>query len=275
MKKVIIISNQKRDPRYHYAQMTEALLVNAGFQVLLYDIENDSSDEKTVFEDAFAIIVLGGDGTILNAAHTSSRYKIPILAINLGRLGYIAQLEKNAVERIADILLSDFKVEERAMLSVQLYRQKQLVFRDDHVLNDAVIGKLNGYGIIENKLIENKTLINCYRGDGVIVSTATGSTAYAMSAGGPVIDPTLRIIEVTPLATHSLKARPIIFSGDHALEITISPAEVKSCLTLDGETTIPLETYDCIRVGLSQYTTKLIAQENDFCKILYQKMTDL
>jgi len=275
MKKIIVMPNATHDPDYKYTKIAETALLKKGFQVFRYQIDIDTANEKEVFENAFAILVLGGDGTILNAAHFASRYDLPILAVNLGRLGYIAQLEKNDLDRIPDILSGDFDIEERAMLSIKLYRNNTLIYENMNILNDAVISKLNGRGIIEGELMASGAPIIRYRGDGIIASTATGSTAYSMSAGGPIIDPTLKIIEVTPLATHSLKARPIVFSDRHTLSIRICPANADACLTLDGETTVPLEINDCIKIAISEYTTKLIARQNDFCKILYEKMSDL
>ncbi len=275
MKKIIIIPNAARDPDFEYTKIAETTLLEKGFCVTRYELETDSLNENDVFKDAFSILVLGGDGTILNAAHIASKYDLPILAVNLGKLGYIAQLEKNDLYKISEIFSHDFNVEKRAMLSIKLYRNNAAIFEDNCILNDVVIGKMNGHGIIESELLANGTPINHYRGDGIIIATATGSTAYSMSAGGPVIDPLLRIIEVTPLATHSLKARPIVFSDRHTLEIRICPASTTACLTLDGETTIPLETDDYVKIVISEYTTQLIARQNDFCKVLYEKMSDL
>ena len=275
MKKIIVIPNTVHDTQYEYTKRAETALIKKGFEICRCQIESPLLNEKEIFENAYAILVLGGDGTILNAAHYASRYDIPILAVNLGRLGYIAQLEKHDFDLVTEILSNEFITEHRAMLSLQLHRNDTLIFKDECILNDAVISKLNGRGIIEGELMANGAPIIRYRGDGIIVSTATGSTAYSMSAGGPIIDPTLKIMEVTPLATHSLKARPIVFSDRHTLTIRICEANAAACLTLDGETTVPLKTDDYIRIAISDRITKLIARQNDFCKILYEKMSDL
>ena len=275
MKKIVIIPNITRDPDYHYTEMAERILAEKGFETCRCETCLDPVSERAIFENAHAILVLGGDGTILNASHASAQFNVPILAVNLGRLGYIAQLEKGSLDRIGDILLSDFLVDERSMLSVTLLRNQTPIIEDYDVLNDAVIGKHNGCGMIEFVLLANGTTVSHYRGDGIILATATGSTAYSMSAGGSVIDPSLAIIEATPLAAHSLKARPIIFSKRHNLEILIKPSYSKAALTLDGETTISLQTEDRILVKVSPNVTKMISHQNDFCRILYQKMSDL
>ena len=275
MKKIVIFSNPARDPEYTYTHTVEDVLMHRGFVTCRYDVPFDRNIDPVDFEGAFAILVLGGDGTILTVSHTASSYQLPILAVNLGRLGYIAQLERSDLEKIADILSSPFATEERSMLSVTLIRDKMTVLDDETVLNDAVIGKLNGRGMIEFELLANGLLVNNYRGDGMIFATATGSTAYSMSAGGPVIDPSLRIIEATPLAAHSLKARPIIFSEKHVLEVRISPSDSIASLTLDGERTLELRANDSIRISLSKRTTSLVSHRNDFCRILYQKMSEM
>lgn len=275
MKKIVMITNPLRDPDSTYTIKTEKALRNKGFEVTHFSLDASPEERTAILDNAFALLVLGGDGTILNAARIASSNDLPILAVNLGRLGYIAQLEKNGIDEIPEILNGDFSTEERAMLSIKLFRNETLLFADDCILNDAVIGKMDGRGIIEEELFAGNTPIQHYRGDGVIIATATGSTAYSMSAGGPIIDPSLKIIEVTPLASHSLKARPIIFSEKSKLRFEIQPANAASLLTLDGENSIPLENYDRIEIGISSKTTKLIKRHNNFSKILYQKLSEL
>ena len=275
MKKIVIITNISRDPEYLYTIAAETMLQEAGFITVRYTPSFSDDNESDVFMNARAILVLGGDGTILNASHLAANYHLPILAVNLGRLGYIAQLEKNDLEKIVPILSSNFSTEERAMLSVTLTRDQTVIYQNKTALNDAVISKLNGHGIIEFELYANEKLINYYRGDGLILATATGSTAYSMSAGGCIVDPSLRIIEATPIAAHSLKARPIVFSDSHVLKLVVLPSQNEACITLDGETVTPLRPYDKIEVSLSENVTKLVSSDHGFCHILYQKMSDL
>ena len=275
MKKIVIIPNATRDPDYIYTQKAETLLQNRGFTTHRFNPSCQNDREDALFQDAHAVLVLGGDGTILNAAHFAAKYDVPILAVNLGRLGYIAQLELKDLDSVADILDSSFTTEERSMLSVTLRRNGDVIYHCDTALNDAVIGKLNGCGIIEFELLANRKTVSFYRGDGMIFASATGSTAYSMSAGGPVIDPSLSIIEVTPLAAHSLKARPIVFSGEQTLDVVILPSQSNPALTIDGETTVKLKAGDTVTVTRSDKVTRLIAYQNDFCHILYQKMSDL
>lgn len=275
MKKIVIIPNTTRDPDYFYTSQAERTLQNEGFSTERFDPAFDSENETLIFENAFAILVLGGDGTILSASHYAAEHNVPILAVNLGRLGYIAQLEKSDLDKVASILNSSFQTDERAMLSVSHIRDGETVAFYDTILNDAVVSKATAGGIIEFDLYANSSPIGQYRGDGMIFSTATGSTAYSMSAGGTVIDPALRVIEVTPLALHSLKARPIVFSENHTLEVVIRQSATTAELTLDGEISLSLLPLDRIDITLSQKSVRLISYYNDFCHILHQKMSDI
>ena len=281
MKKIVLVPNLLKDPDFTYTRQAISLLVENGFMVVC-DVSCSTMHDKVVhcqgkelYENATAIVVLGGDGSILRETEMASLYDIPILAVNLGRLGYIAQLEKNDIEELPKILASDFKTESRSMLSVSLYRNGEALFRNLTALNDAVISKANGFGIIELDLYCGDEKINFYRGDGMIASTATGSTAYAMSAGGAVIDSSLRIIEVTPICAHSLKARPIVFSGTAIISAIIGDSVSKACLTLDGDRTVALEVNDRVEITLSDRVTKLVSVANSFCQVLFHKMSDL
>ena len=281
MKKIVLIPNLLKDPDLTYTQKAASLLVEHGFLVVCDSACPTVHDKvvycqgKKLYENATAIVVLGGDGSILREAEVASLYNIPILAVNLGRLGYIAQLEKNDLEELPKILSSDFKTESRSMLSVSLYRNGEAVFQGMPALNDAVIRKASGYGIIEFDLYCGEEKISYYRGDGMIASTATGSTAYAMSAGGAVIDSSLRIIEMTPICAHSLKARPIVFSGTSTLSAVIGDSVSKVCLTLDGDRTTLLEANDRVEITLSDRVTRLVSVANSFCQVLFHKMSDL
>ena len=281
MKKIVLIPNLAKDPLLDVSTIVATTLLEGGFSVVtdtscpFLHREVARLEGDALYENAHAILVLGGDGSILRASSVASYYGIPILAINLGRLGYIAQLEKNDLASLVEILSHNFDTEERAMLSVSLFRNGEPVFENICTLNDAVITKANGQGIIEFDLFCNGEKINNYRGDGMIFSTATGSTAYAMSAGGPVIDPTLRILGVTPICAHSLKARPIVFSDKNSLSVIMHDTPSTACITLDGEMKATLQDQDVLTISLSEKVTKLISFSNGFCSVLYRKMQDL
>ena len=281
MKKIILKPNPLKDPDLAYTKQAASILIDAGF-IVATDSDCPFLHEKilqcngdSLYTDATAIVVLGGDGSLLREAGVASFHHIPILAVNLGRLGYIAQLEKNDLSRLPQILSSDFKTESRAMLSVSLYRKGKAVFENMLALNDAVINKACGHGIIELDLFCGDEKISHYRCDGIIASTATGSTAYAMSAGGAVIDSSLRIIEITPICAHSLKARPIVFAEKTVLSAFVYHTPTTACVTLDGDHTTTLEPEDVLTITLSDQVTKLVSVSNSFCQVLYHKMSEV
>ncbi len=188
--------------------------------------------ETDVPDEAELMIVLGGDGTIMHASHVAQALDIPIVGINLGRIGYLAELESDEIARLADILNGEYREESRMMLNVCYGGVVRTA------LNDAVIRAENIHPANVTLLCDGKK-VNTYRGDGLICSTPTGSTAYSVSAGGSVIDPRLDCIAVTPLCPQSLSARPLIFSSECTLTLR-AEAGYRCILTVDGEPSIPL-----------------------------------
>ena len=254
------------------------------YEVLLSEEFSSLADKclaKTVSDDKFyseadLIIVLGGDGSILRAADKAARASVPIIGINLGRLGYIAELETSDIYRINEILSGELWTEERTMIEAEVVRGGKVVVSNLIGLNDAAVVRATGLGVIETELFCNGQPVYKYRGDGVIVATATGSSAYSMSAGGPVMDTSLDCISVTPICAHSLRCRPIVFSGESVFEIKNRATPDHAKLSVDGSETYDLEDNDVVRIKKSKYITRLIRTgESDFCSILYRKMSDV
>ena len=216
-------------------------------------------------EDAELIVVLGGDGTIMHASHTAVRSGIPILGINLGRIGYMAELEPNELERLTEIIDGNYSIEERMMLTVEYGGSTY------PALNDAVIRASTTHPAHVTLLCDGQN-VNTYRGDGLICSTPTGSTAYSVSAGGSVIDPRLNCIGVTPLCPQSLIARPLIFSPDCIL--TLRAEEGRGCmLTVDGEDGILLTAGEDVTVKMSDTPLRMIRVTDDgFYTVLNKKL---
>jgi NAD+ kinase len=182
------------------------------------------------------VVVGGGDGTILKASHFAAPLGLPILGVNMGRFGFLAEFTlKQAVEAIEEFFQGKVYIEERMMLSAEI---KNKVF---YALNDVVISK-GGISRILN--VETKVggeLLAVYPADGIIVSTPTGSTAYSLSAGGPIIEPSLELIILTPICPHTLSARPLVLKPDEILEIRVRPPNPGSVfLTVDGQEGIPV-----------------------------------
>lgn len=232
--------------------------------------------ERNMMKKSELCIVLGGDGSILKSAGACAEYGVELLGINLGHVGYMSALESGNAENIVRFLNTDYRVESRMMLYVEIIRNSEVIFSGAPVLNDAVIAKSRGYGVIETSVYNKGNLLNKYRGDGLIIATPTGSTAYSVSAGGPIIDSGLDCICVTPICAHSLKSRPIIFGADYELEITCSSNLNSSCVTLDGNLPFEIVDGDVIRIKRSDKRLKLIrSSDQSFCNTFYQKLSDI
>ncbi len=249
--------------------MMEKVKRNEALESRLNFIPNSS-----LYREMDVIIVLGGDGSILSAARYCLSSEIPILGINLGRLGYMAEMEADEIDMLSKLFDGDYMIEERSMLDVSVYRKgKQLVNRAS-ALNDAVISNGSIARMVDLELSERDTVVTSYSADGLIFSTPTGSTAYSMSAGGPVIDPKMKCICVTPICSHNLAARPIVFSDDAVLSVrNICEREKNLYLTLDGRVNFEIYKGDTVRIKRSESVAKLIKlKERGFYNTLHSKM---
>ena len=219
------------------------------------------------------VIVLGGDGSILAASRSCSAAGVPILGINLGRLGYMSELEADELSQLSKLFTGEYTVQSRSMLDVSIKRANGALQGRCVALNDAVVtGSIAK--MIEFELWERDEIVTSYRADGLIVATPTGSTAYSLSAGGPVIDPRTDCICVTPVCPHSLTAKPMVFAGDAKLGIkNIHVRDKKLLLTVDGKMTYDLYRGDVVHIEKSVTETKLIRFcSQGFYNTLRQKM---
>lgn len=226
-----------------------------------------------VYAEANIIIVLGGDGSILEAARRAAHRQIPILGINLGRLGYMAELEMGELDMLGRLFTGDYYLEKRSMLRVELLANGALK-SFSYALNDAVISNGSVSRIVDLELHENGTPFTKYRADGLIISTPTGSTAYSLSAGGAIVDPAVPCVLVTPICPHSLTARPLIFSDNSVLEVrNICVREKMLYLTIDGRMNFELYRNQTVRVTKAKLQTDLIRlKPSSFYNKLRQKM---
>ena len=221
-----------------------------------------------LYANADLLIVLGGDGTILEAARRAAPRQTPILGINLGRVGYMAELEMGELELLANLFdrvtaeghkAPTFEIETRSMLHVEVLNTAGEIRQQMYGLNDAVITNGSVARIVDIELMENGTPVTTYRADGLIVATPTGSTAYSMSAGGPVADPRVKCFCVTPICPHSLAARPMIFPDDSVLEMrNICQREKMLYLTVDGRNNCELYRGEVVRITRSPLKTHLV-----------------
>ena len=227
-----------------------------------------------LYQTADVILLLGGDGTILEAARRAVPAKRPMLGINLGRLGYMAEPELNEIDRLADVFFFFFRHEERMVIKVVILDRAGKVRFVSFALNDAVVSNGSVARIVDLRMSEGGSVIADYRADGVIVATPTGSTAYSMSAGGAIVDPSLRCICVTPVCPHSLVSRPMIFPADAAIEIKNTCNREKMLfLTLDGKSNQELAFGETVRVTEADMKAKLSRlNDNGFYDRLRRKM---
>ncbi len=221
-----------------------------------------------IYARADLIIVLGGDGTILEAARRAAARATPVLGINLGRVGYMAELEMGELDLLANLFdrvtpeghkAATFEIEKRSMLHIELINPNGEVRQTMYGLNDAVINNGSVARIVDIELSEGGTPVTTYRADGLIIATPTGSTAYSMSAGGPVADPRVKCFCVTPICPHSLGARPIIFPDSATLEArNVCQREKMLYLTVDGRTNCELYRGETVRITHSPLETNLV-----------------
>ncbi len=221
------------------------------------------------------LIVLGGDGSILEASRSAAPEGVPILGINLGRLGYMAELEMDELSLLDKIVRGAYYIDERSMLKVELLRGGKECTATVLALNDAVITNGSVARLVDLEVREGGVLLNTCRADGLIFATPTGSTAYSMSAGGPIVDPRQHCICMTPICSHSLTARPLIFPDDAVLEVkNICEREKMLYLTVDGRVNHELRRGDVVRVMRADLTTKLLrVKERSFYLTLRQKLS--
>lgn len=232
-------------------------------------------DKDPLYEKADLILVFGGDGSIIRAARSSVGREIPIAGINCGRLGYLAEIESNETDLLDAIVTGEGIIERRIMLDVQILREDTILGVDTPALNDIVLTngplpKLLSFGLYCNgELVEN-----CYA-DGMILAAPTGSTAYSMSAGGPILDPCLNCICATPICPQTMNNRPVIFSGDSTLEFrNISSRGNTAFLSIDGQESIMLHPTDTVRIFRSPYHTNLIRiKKGGFLSALRRKLS--
>ncbi len=218
-------------------------------------------------------IVLGGDGTILRFSHAAALQNLPILGINCGTLGYMAELNGESFESLSRLFSGDYTTEERMMLTVRVIRDGEEVVRKD-CLNDGVVSYGTLPHLVTFDLLQRGQVFASYHADGMVFATPTGSTAYSLSAGGPIVDPTLKAIVATPVCAHSLTARPTVFSSDAQLSLRVGAQKKgEAYLSFDGEDNFLLNQGDEIFISESPRMTRLIRFSNaPFGRVLSMKL---
>ncbi len=219
------------------------------------------------------IIVLGGDGTLLSVARLVGDKGVPILGVNLGGLGFITEVTASELYEAIDKVIEDGCIQEkRLMLSAFIHRHGEKI-AEYNVLNDVVINKGALARIIDLDTYINKQYVTTFKADGLIVSTPTGSTAYSLSAGGPILYPTLNCFVLTPICPHTLTNRPIVLPEDFSIEVRLKSPNEDVFLTLDGQVGFSLRQGDVVEVKKAEFATSLLMPcERDYFNILRTKL---
>ena len=238
--KIAIIINSSKQNALPIARDSVKVLRDFGAQILLteefkYLYENAViTDENDIYSKADILVVIGGDGTIIHSAKRAAEYSKPVLGLNAGRVGYLAGLEGNELDKLKNLITGDYKIKNRMLLSVKVGDKEYFS------LNDAVISKGPLSRMIDITVTLDGEHIS-YRADGLIAATPTGSTAYSLSAGGPIVDPDLDTIILTPICPQSLYARPILIAPNEEIQISVTPPEdTGAYITIDGEQACPI-----------------------------------
>ncbi len=278
--RIAVIPNADKSSAIECALNITKILLSAGAQVILPSFVSTAKADsqilyfdtyREIFENCDCAVTVGGDGTIIHCARYAAMCAKPILGVNMGRLGYVAELEASEINMLTRLVTGDNVTRERMVLDVTVIHKDGT--SDSYLaVNDAVISRGSLSRIIDMDVFAGDEKICNYRADGLLFSTHTGSTAYALSAGGPVIDPCLSLIELTPVCPHSLTARTVIFTDDTVLSVTCNSPDT-SYLTVDGQVSVKLDSSDVVRVSKSQHKLLMnVLKLKNFYKIAGEKL---
>lgn len=283
MKAVTVFPNSDKDKGLACTKRAVSILKQHGAQARLPEkFKSELGGEGVIFANDAELFVgaqlalaIGGDGTILRCARRAALQDVPVIGVNLGRLGYLAELEPTELELLASVLDGKGKIERRMMLSCEIHKKDGSIISASHSLNDIVLtstGNTTRLIDIELGLTDSDSLAVHFRGDGVVVSTPTGSTAYSLAAGGPIVDPSLKGISVVPICPHSLTSRPMIFSSDKSLKLFNNGRE-NANVSADGCEEYILEPGEYIVCTSSKYSSVFLRlHESTFYEQLKKKM---
>ena len=279
MKTIGIFSNSRKDIDHIGASKVYEILKDECEVICAEDI--GIKGIVTVSKEEFVnraecVIVLGGDGTILRVARFVCKHNIPILGINMGNLGFMAEIDKKNLESsIQKFMSGDYKIEKRSMIYASVERDGEIIGKCN-ALNDIVISCSRYKRMIELDIYIDNIKVDNYWADGVIASTPTGSTAYSLSAGGPIVDPSLGVTVLTPICPHTLSTRSIIMPIEKQLKIQLKgKAKRGSILTIDGQDGFDLQYGDIIKICESRYKISFIRIKNrSFYTVLKKKMSE-
>lgn len=285
MDRFYVITNNAKDSDLKLTGEIVSYLESHGRQCMVQRAERKQegpfhyTDPDLIPEGTECILVLGGDGTLLQAARDVVHREIPLLGMNLGTLGFLAEVDRNSVYSSLDQLMADdYEIEERMMLTGSVFRGEKLL-GEDVALNDIVITRDGPLRVVRFNNYVNSEYLNSYNADGIIISTPTGSTGYSLSCGGPVVSPNAAMTLMTPIAPHTMNTRSIIFPAEDVITVEIGEGrrqdQEKGLASFDGDTMIPMVTGDRIVIRRASVSCRILKLNHlSFVEVLRQKMRD-
>jgi len=254
LKKVGVVVNRDRDFGYNHTRTIVETLYQKGFTPVVSPEVSQfagpyAAASESIYEDADFIICVGGDGTFLSTARAAYEYRKPVLGINRGSVGFLAEVETGDIQKAAEKMASgEVKIQSRMVLEARVIRDGETIFRDI-AINDAVVSRVAVSRILKLRVDLDEKYLDSFPGDGIIVSTPTGSTAYSLSAGGPIVQPDMRLMIITPICPHTLYSRSFITAEDRVVRITLDEdGKAQAMLTMDGQTYSELYPGDLVEV---------------------------
>ncbi len=284
--KIVLSSNPYRDRDLRAARSAERILRSAGAETKIClpfafegnnapDLPKDMpvSNLSKAMERADMLVCFGGDGTILHAAKDATINSVPILGVNMGSVGFMAELEHSELSLLSKVTAGKYTLEPRMMLDVSVTRDGKVLYQDT-ALNDAVLTKGAVARIVDLKVYSDGMLISDFGGDGVIISTPTGSTAYSMAAGGPIVEPSAEHLIITPICAHALQAKSFVLDRERVVDVTTDRHSRKSVyLSVDGGKAFKVAGGDKVTIRRSEYRTQLVRLTNkSFYTIMREKL---
>lgn len=277
--KIALIVNKDKARAVEVAQSAVALLTPQGAQMLTCaDCPIEGTTVMDTVEEIIAAcdiaVTVGGDGTIIHNAKFTARCNKPLLGINLGRVGFAANIEPDELDELKKLLSGDYRIQKRMLLEITV--EKDCEKRQYTAVNEAVLHRDSLANMVDMSVELDGERIISYRADGMMFSTPTGSTAYSFSAGGPVIEPQMRCILLTPVCPHALSSRQVVFGENAVLSARVHPMSTLRCyMTVDGQHHIPISSDDVITVSKSSMELQLIIlKEKNFYTLLNEKLKE-
>ena len=282
-KRVILCPNPYRDSELKVCKQSRDMLESLGMQTsVCLPFQREGYGEELgipmrllqqEIRSADLLIAFGGDGTILHLARTVALHSVPVLGVNLGSLGFMSELEVNELDRLRDLAEGRFTVESRMMLDASVLREGRQVY-SSIALNDAVISKGSIARVVRLDIFTEEGRLTRVGGDGIIVSTPTGSTGYSMAAGGPIVEPTSQCLIVTPVCAHQLAVRAMVLGAERTVTVQLPKGNRKSIyLSVDGGKAIRLTGNERVEISRSEHTIRLVRLVGrSFYQVVNQKL---